>query len=788
MFRNNLLIFLRNIRAQKIPNIINLIGLSIGLACVIMIFCWIKYELSYDTFHKDPDKIYRVVRRYENPDGSVDFSPVTVLPLAKELQSSFPGIIGVTRFNDAFGELPVRNGDTKIFAKGAPADGEFFSMFNFPALYGNITSSFDISNSVVITESLSKKLFGVRNPVGQNIEFELWGRWNNFEVSAVIKDIPPNSNFDFEMLFPVNFLVSTGWDESNWLNGCVQTYILAAPGTQINDLAQKIAPVNREHHPKATAILTLQPLLKIHLHNLEGGGRITYIYIFSAIAFIILLISFINSINLTTAYSGKRMKEVGVKKVMGACRSQLKKQFLLESLGFSTFALLVSLYLVSLSIPLLNKLTGSYVTFHLLNISTAIFAGIAMLMGIATGIYPAVILSSHKLTTLIKGRIQKGNINGLSSSKGILVGLQFMASMVLIVGAITIHRQLSFIKNKNLGFNKEKIIHISIQSGFGDPAKQETLKQRLLTNPDILSVTACNSNFTSWQFTANENDISWEGKQPQDKIEMEVNAVDCDYLSTFGMEISEGRFFSKDFPADQSGAVVLNQAAVRALNIKNPVGQQFNYNGNRHIVGIVGDFNFTSLHQKVAPLILIIDPGRYHSLYIKARGDDMQGILEFIDRSVRQVIPDYLFAYNFLEDDLNKLYQLEQSAGSILLLFSVFAVIISCLGILGLITYITANRTKEIGIRKVNGARVSEILAMLNFDLLKWIVLAFLLACPVAWIVMHKWLENFAYRTSLSWWIFILAGTLIFFIAILTVTWQSWRAATRNPIEALRYE
>ena len=788
MLKYNLLIFLRNIRNQKIPNTINLIGLSVGLACTILIFFWIKYELSFDTFHKHSDNIYRVVREYENPDGSVDFSPVTVMPLAKELKSSFPNIVKATRFNNAFGEFSVRQGDTRLFAKGAPADKQFFDIFNFPVRYGNITSVFNNNSSIIITKSLSNKLFGKDNPVGQMFEFELWGRWNSFEVAAVIDDIPANSNFDFDMIFPINFLVSMGWDENNWLNGTVQTYILTSGGTDINDLAKKIAPVNREHHPKATALLILQPLTKMHLYNLEGGGRITYIYIFATIALVILLISCINFVNLSTAFSGKRAKEVSVKKVIGAHRSQVGKQFLLESVWFAIISLLIALFLVKLGVPVLNKLTDAHIVFHLFEISTLLFIGVALLVGIASGIYPSAILSSSKFTILSKNKVPTGNFHGLPLSRGILVGFQFLISVILIVGATTIYKQLLFIKDKNLGFNKENIVRIPVQSELRDPAKQEILKQKLLMSPGILSVSVCNSNFTNWQFTANENDISWEGKQPSDKIEMEINAVDFDYLNTFGMEMADGRFFSNEFPTDGNGAVILNEAAVKALNIENPVGQQFGYHGNRKIIGVVKDFNFSSLHQEINPLILLIDPYQYQSAYIKLSGDNIAGALQFIEQSVQQVIPDYMFGYSFLDDNLNKLYKTEQSAGKILSVFSMLAVLIACLGILGLIIYITENRTKEIGIRKVNGAKISEILALMNKGFVKWVVIAFVIATPIAYYAMHKWLENFAYKTSLSWWIFALAGVLALGIALLTVSFQSWKAATRNPVEALRYE
>lgn len=788
MLKYNLLLFLRNIRNQKIPNAINLIGLSVGFACTILIFFWITYELSFDTFHKYSDEIYRVARKYENPDGSIDFSPVTVMPLAEELKASFPDIIETTRFNDAFGEFPVKHEDKLLFAKGAPADKEFFDVFNFPFRYGNRASIFNSNSSIIISESLSNKLFGKENPVGEMLEFELWGRWNNFEVAAVISDIPANSNFDFEMIFPVNFLISMGWDENNWLNGTIQTYLLTSAGTDLKELAKKIEPLNREHHPKATALLILQPLTKIHLYNLEGGGRITYVYIFAAIALIILLISCINFVNITTAVSGKRLKEVGVRKVIGARRSQVGKQFLLESVWFAVFSLLIALFLVKSGVPILNSIADTSIEFHLFETSTLLFIGVALMIGIVSGVYPSAILSSSKFTFLSKNKITTRGFHGLPLSRGILVGFQFLISVILIVGATTIYKQLLFIKDKNLGFTKEHIIRIPIQSELRDPAKQEILKQKLLTNPCILSVSVCNSNFTNWQYTADENDISWEGKQPNDKITMEVNSVDYDYLNTFGMEMADGRFFSKEFPTDGYGAVILNETAVKALNIQSPIGQQFSYHGNRRIIGVVKNFNFTSLHQKINPLMLIIDPSQYHSAYLKMRGDNIASTLQYIEKSVQQVIPDYMFGYSFLDDDLNELYNTEQSAGKLISAFSMLAVIIVCLGILGLIIHATENRTKEIGIRKVNGAKVSEILILLNKDIAKWGFLAFVFASPIAYFSMNKWLQSFAYRTKLSWWIFVLSGLLVLGIALLTVSWQSWRAATRNPVEALRYE
>jgi putative ABC transport system permease protein len=787
MKKLDILIFLRGIWKQKTINVINLTGLIIGFTCSILIFLWIRYEYSFDSFHKNADNIYWVVRKYENPDGSVNFSPVTVMPLAKELKSSFPEIVDAARLNDAFGELPVKHNDNTLFAKGAPADKEFFQIFDLPFIYGSPASALTNNNSVVITESLSNKLFGTSNSIGQALDFELWGQWRNFEVTGVIKDIPANSNFDFEMVFPVNFLISCGWNENNWLNGCVKTFILTTPGTDMDKLTRKISSVNMAHHPKANALLSLQPLKKIHLNNLEGGGRIVYIYLFATVAIVILLISCINYINLTTAYAEKRMKEIGVKRVLGALRIQLGKQFVQESLYFMLISMTIAVLLVKLCTPLANKLLGSEIKFQFFDPSIFIFGAIALFVGALVGIGPSTTLSSFKFLATPTG---KGSPKGIrpSASRQALVVLQFVISIALIIGAIAVHKQLSYIRNKDLGYNREQIIKVDLRSALKNPKEQETIKQLLLTNPDIMSATACNSNFTNWQFTANENDISWEGKGVNDKIEMEVNSVDYDYLNTFGMKMDEGRFFSKEFGADESNAVILNQSAVKALGLKNPIGKQFNYNGQRRIIGVVKDFNFISLHEGINPLVILINPKQFHSLYIKVRGNDMAGTLAFIEKSIEKEIPGYPFSYCFLDESINNLYKTEQYASNIMSVFSLLAILISCLGMLGLIAYVSERRTKEIGIRKVNGAKISEVLALLNKDFVKWVVIAFVIATPIAWYAMHKWLENFAYKTTLSWWIFALAGLLALGIALLTVSWQSWRAATRNPVEALRYE
>ena len=767
---------------------INIFGLAIGMACTILILLWINYELSYDRFHENGEQIHWVVRKYENPDGSTDFSPVTVLPLADALKSEYPEILKATRFNDGFGEFPLKFEDKTIFAKGTPADPDFFDIFTFPFKYGDAATALDNSNSIVITNRMAKKFFGDNNPVGHTLQFELWGKWWDFLISGVIEDVPINSHFDFDLLFSTAFLINRGWDETNWLNGCVKTYILTMPGNDAAALIEKIADINQRHHSQATASIHLHPLTRIHLYNLDGGGRIIYVYIFATIAFFILLISCINFINLSTACSEKRTKEVGVRKVIGAFRRQLGIQFLVESIVFSFLSLVIALLIVNISIPFINQITASKLDLNYTGLMVLWFVGITLFAGVVSGIYPAIILSSATTINVLKGGKLERGIHSLPSLRKILVGFQFILSIVLIIGVITIHKQLSFMRNKDLGFDKEHVIRLTLRSELSNQNKFQTTKNELLKNPNILSMTACNSNFTNWQFTIDENDMSWPGKKPQDKVVMEVNSVDFDYLKTFDMKMAQGRFFSQDFATDADEAVILNETAVKALGMQNPVGQQIQYRGKRQIVGVIKDFNFYSLHQQIQPMVLIVAPFWYHSLYIKIRSTKQMEAIQSIERTIKQTVPDYPFVYNFLDDNLNRLYKTEQNIGRILMTFSFLAIFISCLGIFGLIAYVAERRTKEIGIRKTLGASVAGVIVLLTKDFTTWIVVANIFAWPLAWFVMNEWLQNFAYRTEMNWWMFAVAGGLALAIALLTVSWQVVRAAVANPVEALRYE
>jgi putative ABC transport system permease protein len=788
MLRNYLKIVFRYLVKNKTYSIINIGGLAIGMACTILILMWINYELSYDGFHKNKNQIFWAAREFDNPNGTKEYSPVTVLPLAKALTTEYPEIKKAARFNDAFGEFPLRFNDKVFYANGAPTDQDFFEIFTFPFCFGTASTVYQNPNSLVLTKSTAEKFFGNKNPVGKTLQFELWGKWWDFEVTGVMENIPANSDFHFDFLFPISFLNKLGWDETNWMNGCVKTYILTRPGSNATELTKKIADINHRHNSNAEASIILYPLSKIHLYNLDGSARITYIYIFLIIAVFILVISCVNFVNLSTARYEKRAKEIGVKKAAGASRIQLGGQFLVESILFSLMALLLAIIIVELSITFYSRLISNELQFQYSGSMFLWSIIIASIVGVVSGIYPSVVLSSVTTIDMFKGaKSGKGN-NRSASLRKILVGFQFTLSIILIIGVIVVRNQLSFVKSKPLGFDKNHVIHVALRSDLRDPGKFITIKNNLLSNSAVTSMTACNSNFTQWQFSADEKEIGWEGKKPNDKIEMEVNSVDQDFLKTFNMKMVKGRFFSTDFPTDINESVIINETAIKALGLKNPVGQQFEYHGKRHIVGVIKDFNFYSLHQQVKPLILFVAPYWYHSLYIKIHGDELAKTIQFIERTIKQSIPDYPFVYSFLDDDLNKSYKVEQNIENILTVFSALAILISCLGILGLITFVTERRTKEIGIRKVLGASVPGVVYLLTKDFMKWIILANIIAWPVAYYLMNNWLQDFAYRIDISWWIFVLSGGIALMIALATVSFQAIKAAVANPIESLRYE
>lgn len=790
MFRNYLKFAFRNLKRHKIYSFINIFGLAVGMACAILILLWIQDELSYDRFHENADDIYRVVETWQYSSGEIDYNRVTPGPLAPVLKADYPEIIHSTRFFGGFEKWQLTNDKKSYLSPGGAVDSAFFSIFTFPFVKGNPKTAFSKPHSIVMTEDLAKKIFGDDDPLGETIQLE----YRTFEITGIIENIPRNSHIRFDFLIPCEIFSSL---EEDWTSNNCYTYVLLQKNWSHKELSEKIAGVIKKHSPTSIETLYLQPLNQIHLFSLEGGGLITYLYIFSAMAFFILLIACINFMNLSTARSAKRFKEVGIKKVVGSSRMQLIKQFLSESILLSFVAFACSVVLVELLLPVINSLLGIQLKMHYSGGLFLSLIGIAIITGIISGSYPAFFLSSFNPVTVLKGHLSltsfkqwrtrkdSGGFSRSSTLRRILVVTQFSLSIIFIVCAMVVYSQLNFIKKRDLGFNKEQIVHLRMRGEFKQ--KYEAIKNELLKNSNILSVTATDRTPVMWSNST--DDVNWDGKRADEKIGMGVRMVDYDYIKTFQMEMAQGRFFSKEFLTDATEGFIVNESAVKAMGMKSPIGKRFSL-WNRHgkIIGVIKDFHTESLHQEIEPFVLLIWPDWYGRMSIKLKSDNVSSALGFLENKIKEFVPDYPFEYQFLDEEIDNLYKTEQLTGKIIIYITLLAILISCLGLFGLASFTAEQRTKEIGIRKVLGASVSGIVVLLSREFTKWVAIASIIAWPIAYFVMYKWLQNFVYRASISWWTFLLAGVVALAIALLTVSYQSIKAALANPVDSLRYE
>ena len=790
MFRNYLKSGFRNLKRHKIYSFINIFGLAVGMACAIIILLWIQDELSYDRFHENANNIYRVVEKWQYSSGEMDYNRVTPGPLAPVLKADYPEIILSTRYFGSFEKWQLTYDEKSYLSPGGSVDNDFFSIFTFPFVKGNPQTAFPKPHSMVITEDLAKKLFGDDDPLGEIIHLEQ----RTFEITGILENIPRNSHLRFDFLIPCE--VFSSYMEA-WTNNNCYTYVLLQKNQSHKKLSEKIAGVIQKNSPTSTETLYLQPLNQIHLYALEGGGLISYVYIFSALAFFILLIACINFMNLSTARSAKRFKEIGIKKVVGSSRLQLIKQFLSESTLFSLVAFACAVVLVELLLPVINSMLGMQLKMHFSGGLFLSLAGIAILTGILSGSYPAFFLSSFHPVAVLKGHLsltpfrQRGTRKDSSGfSRGstfrrILVVTQFSLSILFIVCASVVYNQLHFIKKRELGFNKEHIVHLRMRGELRQ--KYEAIKNELLKNSNILNVTVTDRTPVMWSNSTDE--VNWEGKRADEKIGIGVRMVDYDYLKTFQMEMAQGRFFSKEFPTDATEGYIVNEAAVKAMGMKSPLDKRFSmWERDGKIIGVIKDFHTESLHEEIEPFVLLIWPDWYGWMSVKLKADNISGALGFLENKIKEFVPGYPLEYQFLDEEINNLYKTEQLTGKIIIYITLLALIISCLGLFGLASFTAEQRTKEIGIRKVLGASVSGIVVLLSREFTKWVAIASLIAWPIAYFAMNRWLQNFVYRTSIGWWSFFLAAALALVIALITVSYQAIKAATSNPVDALKYE
>jgi ABC-type antimicrobial peptide transport system permease subunit len=785
MIWNYLKITFRNIRRHKGYSFINIAGLSIGITACVLLLLWVQDEWSFDRFHENSDELYRVLL---DPMGaSVTHEAVSPPVLAAKMKEDFSEVVNAARVSTS-GTLLFKHGDKVFYERGGIfADPTFFKMFSFPFIQGDPATVFSDLHSIVITEDLASKYFGNENSMGKTLTIN---NKSDYKVTGVIKNSPHNSHLRFNYVQSFELLKEFGVDINSWGNVSFFTYVQLQKNCSSRDVDEKLKPMIEKEDPGHN-LYYLQPLTQIHLRsnfNFDPAvtGNIMYIYIFTIAAVFILFIACINFMNLATARSGTRAKEVGMRKAVGAYRIDIIKQFFGESILLSFTALLFSVIMLQIFLPIFNELAGKELTLSrsggiqifLLLICIALFTGLL------SGSYPALFLSSFKTVNVIKNLSRSGN-KGYIFRK-ILVVTQFSLTIIILIGTIVVHKQLDHVRNQNLGYDKDYIICLPIRGEFGKEI--DTAKAELLKNPNILDVTATSSLPTF--IGSGTSGAWWEGKPDNLRIQMQFVSVDYNYLDTFKMEMAEGRFFSKDFESDKTESFVLNEAAIKSMGMNSPVGRQFAAIGRDRstIIGVIKNFNYKSLHSEIEPLILVMDPNWFRYACIRISSENIEETIAFLEKIWNKFSAGYPFDYTFLDDRIANLYKSEQSIGTLFHYFTILVIFIACLGLFGLASFTAEQRTKEIGIRKVLGAPVFSILLLLSKEFAKWVLLANIIAWPAAYIIMDKWLENFAYRTNIGMEIFFLSAGLALAIALITVSYQCIKAARTNPVNSLKYE
>ena len=806
MFRNYLKVALRNLWKSKGFTAINIIGLASGIGVCLLIVLYVADELSYDRFNVKADRIYRL-------DGDIYFNntqftaSISPKPLALTLAKECPQVEQMVRINSSNDILIKKGGDLIRDHHLAFADSTFFKVFSVPMVTGDPATALNEPNSIVIDESAARRYFNSTDVVGKTLELE---SKTICKITGVMKDFPRQSHIHLSFIRPLRD--SDHGDDDQWLSNNWHSYILVRPGVdraflqdrvnatvdkylgrQIQDLFH--TSIKDMNHQGAHFIYHLMPLEDIHLHSnksyeLEPNGNINYIYIFSFVAVLILIIACVNFMNLSTARSANRAKEVGIRKVAGSTKGHLITQFLTESVLISFFSLLLALAIALLLLPMFNQLAGKEL--HAASLFSLRFLSLLVilvfLVGCLAGSYPAFYLSSFQPILVLKGKIASG-FKG-SMLRSVLVVGQFVISIGLIISTIVIYNQLNYIRSRETGFDRDQVLVIHNAYLAGDPIK--TFRKELTQLAGVADATLSGDLPTLGGGYDQEGWFRTSSMDTKGAVVLTNLFVDEHYVPTLGMKMVQGRNFSHDFPSD-STAIIVNESAAQLLGWKDPINQLFYRPGDSmksvayHVIGVVKDFNFSSMHDKVGPLVINLGDSR-GSLAVRLRGGNMIAQVGRIETKWKGMANGVPFAYTFMDDDFNKLYQSEKQTGQLFISFAVFAIFIACLGLFGLVTYAAEQRMKEIGIRKVLGAKVGGIVGLLSRDFMKLVLIASLIAFPLAWWGMSQWLHSFAYRIGISWWIFVAAGAAALLIALLTVSVQTIRAAVANPIRSLRSE
>ncbi|WP_340113101.1 ABC transporter permease [Maribellus mangrovi] len=786
--KRNLKIGWRNILKNKFFNFLNIGGVAIGMAVTTLILFWVVDELSYDKFHTNIDQIYQIYEHQVYSDGQDLHTGCTPFPLSSELKQNFPEVENATTFT-FLGEQPVKY--ETIEYKNIPlmlADNEFLNVFSYNIIEGDV-NTLETPDKIMITPKIAELFFPNESAIGKVLT--VYGSFD-FTVGAVIDYPRKHSSFEFDILASVKVAENMGADLTRWGNNWPFTSILLAESSNADQFEAKITGLLKEKGQDNTSLF-LFPFSKMRLYNFsDKNNRIQYIYQFLAIALIIILIASINFVNSSTASSETRRPEVGIRKVLGATKGNLTHQFFYEKGMMILISLLLAVVLVFAFTPLFTQVSGKTIAFGMLGNKYLLFMILAMVLTtlILSVAYPSLYISSFTPARILKKAVKsKGS---RISFRSLLVVVQFSLSIILIICTIAVTTQLKYLNNYDLGYSKDNLVYFSLDEAT--QTKHEALSTEFQTITGVVNITKSDKlpfwgGNSSWGYT-------WQGKAPENRVLICRMEVDRNYFETLGISMVEGRSFAPFYDKinegekEFAGEVILNEEALKRMKMTEPLGKFFGRQEDNRgtIVGVAKDFHFENLKRGIEPMIMIPLTDNPNYMILRISPDNFKETLAALNEKWNEIIPDSNCEIGFFDQRLEQMYNSEIRISGLFRYFSIVAIFISCIGLFGLSVYAIERKRKEIGIRKVNGSKVSQILTMLNKDFIKWVFVSFVIASPVAWYTMDKWLQNFAYRTTLDWWIFAIAGTLAVGIALLTVSYQSYKAAVRNPVEALRYE
>ncbi len=780
---------LRNIVRQKGYSFINIAGLAIGMACSILILLWIYDELSYDKFHADIDNLYRIEENQHYAEG-VYHVTVTPFPSGPVLKDEIPEIENAARFN-WYGEAAVKYGN-KAFIESSIVAGDpaFFEMFSFPFLKGGNFSG-DIYE-IILTKKIAGKYFGNDNPLGEvltiNDEFDV-------KVVGVLEEIPHNSTYSFDMIMPFEILRDHSYWSDNWGNNSIRTFVQLVPGSSIEAVNDKMNAILKRENPDTRTEFMLFPYKDLRIFSYwgysTGSDRVKYLYIFGIVAAFVLLLACINFMNLSTARSVKRAKEIGIRKVAGAKRAGLIRQFFGESIVTALLGMMFALLMVLLLLEPFNSITGKEISFGIFGNMYFIAAliGITLLTGIFAGSYPALFLSGFIPVKVLKGSMFQGK--NTKQFRRVLVVFQFSISIILIVGTAFVYKQIDYMRTKELGLNKEQVVYVNLKGSLGD--KYRTIKDSFKNIPGVINVTG--SGTKPAQIGSNSGGADWEGKDPEKSVLISHASVDYGYMETLEIEMKSGRTYSPQFPGDigddslKSGNIIINEELERLMGHDSAIGHYLDFWGyHLTIVGVMKNFHFNSVETKIPPLVLYVSDSNLSYLIMRIAPTNIPGTMDKVKEQWASLTGDYPFNFKFLDEDFDKMYKSEERIFELLKYFAIMAIVIACLGLFGLASFTAEQKTKEIGIRKVLGAGEFSLTALLCKEFFILVLVSNIVAIPISFYLIKGWLDDFAYRIDITWEVFALSAIIALVLALITVGYQAIKAAAANPVKSLKYE